>query len=616
LKYLFYLRKYFWQNKYRFFLGILFTVLSNYFGVLSPQVTKYVINRVTAHLEVVQKTNITDTIIAKTMAKKPDVYEPIVKKIVTTLDTNNAFGDVVIICGIILLALALLRGFFTYLMRQTIIVMSRHIEFSQKNDVYAHYQKLDTHFFKTNSTGDLMNRISEDVGKVRMFTGPAIMYSINLLALISLSVFYMFKTNPILTLYTISPLPILAFIIYKVNTIINRKSELQQEQLSTLTSNAQESYSGIRVIKSFAQETASVQVFEKNSTEYKNRAIDLAKTEAWYFPSIALLIGLSTLVTIMIGGLYKINGDTSISVGTIAEFVVYINMLTFPVSSIGWVASIIQRASASQKRISAFLLQNSSIKADGVILFPEQPITVHFNDVSFVYSDTNIQALKDINFTIAPNEKIAIVGKTGSGKTTLVQLLLRLYNPTSGTINLNNNNIQDYQIDDLRKNMAYVPQEVFLFSDTILNNIKFGVSSVTQEQVIAAAQSAHIYNELLQFADGLETMVGERGVTLSGGQKQRISIARALLKQSKIYFFDDCLSAVDVNTEVSIIKDLQNYLQDKTAIFVTHRIYNLMNFDKIIVLENGHIVEMGNHEALLAKQGAYYKLHQEQQMNK
>jgi ATP-binding cassette, subfamily B, multidrug efflux pump len=604
LKHLLHLKKYFWQNKYRFFLGIIFTILSNYFGVLSPQVTKYVINRVAAHLNVASQPSV---------AEKKGVYEPVVQKLVTILNTNNDFANVVILCGIVLIVLALLRGVFTFMMRQTIIVMSRHIEYAQKNDVYNHYQKLDTHFYKTNSTGDLMNRISEDVGKVRMFTGPAVMYTINLTALIGLSIFYMYHTNAMLTLYTLAPLPLLAFIIFKVNTIINKKSELQQQLLSSLTSKAQESYSGIRVIKSYLQEKALAKEFVANSEAYKDKSIDLAKTEAWYFPSISLLIGISTLVTIMIGGLYKINGDSSITVGVIAEFVVYINMLTFPVSSIGWVASIIQRASASQKRIDEFLLQQPSIKDNGTLKFDETIFEVQFNNVSFTYKDTGIQAIKNVNFQINKNEKIAIVGKTGSGKTTLLQLLLRLYEPTNGSITIGAKKYEDYYLQNLRQQIAYVPQEVFLFSDTIYNNIKFGINNATNEMAETAAKNAHIFNEIMQNKDGFETIVGERGVTLSGGQKQRISIARALFKNSSIYFFDDCLSAVDVNTEVAILQELDIFLKNKAAIFVTHRIFNLMNFDKIIVLENGQIIEMGTHSVLLANKNHYYNLYMEQQ---
>jgi ATP-binding cassette, subfamily B, multidrug efflux pump len=612
LKHLYQLKKYFWRNKYRFFLGILFTVLSNYFGVLSPQVTKYVVNRVSTQLDSINK-------VQKVLAdhKKREVYEPLVKIVIKKMDGNNNFGQVVIMCGVVLLLLAFLRGLFTFFMRQTIIVMSRHIEYDQKNDVYQQYQKLDTHFFKVNSTGDLMNRIAEDVSKVRMFTGPAIMYSINLISLISLSVFYMFNTNPILTLFTIAPLPLLAIVIYKVNTIINKKSEEQQQQLSTITANAQESYSGIRVIKSFVQESALAKVFEKNSDLYKDKAISLAKTEAWYFPSIALLIGISTLLTIMMGGLYKISGYGDIEIGTIAEFVVYINMLTFPVSSIGWVASIIQKASASQKRVNEFLLKKSEIQNTGIATMDNQAKSIDFNNVSFTYKDTNITALQNINFSIKEGEKIAIVGKTGSGKTTLLQLLLRMYEPTLGNIKIGDKRINDIELHALRNTMGYVPQEVFLFSDTVRDNIGFGLSDsetveIRQTKITTVTQVAHIHNEITQFQNGYDTMVGERGVTLSGGQKQRISIARALLKDSAIYIFDDCLSAVDVKTEVGILHDLTTYLKNKTTLFVTHRIYNLMDFDKIIVLHDGTIAEMGDHKTLLENKDLYFTMFCEQ----
>jgi ATP-binding cassette, subfamily B, multidrug efflux pump len=607
LKHLISLKKYFWRNKYRFIFGILFTTLSNYFGVLSPQVTKYVINKVVDHLDAIKK------ITPNTVTPK-NTYDPFINMVIQKME-QLGFNNIVIWCGIVLLLLALLRGFFTFLMRQTIIVMSRHIEFDQKNDIYKHYQTLDALFFKKNSTGDLMNRISEDVGKVRMFTGPAIMYSINLIALISLSVFYMLKASPALTLYTLAPLPILAFVIFKVNTIINKKSEQQQQQLSLLTSNAQESYSGIRVIKSFVQENALLKVFTKNSNAYKDKAISLATTEAAYFPSIALLIGISTLLTIMIGGLYYINGTHQISLGTIAEFVIFINMLTFPVSSIGWVASMIQRASASQKRINEFLHQDSNIVDNGTLTLSKDWNEIKLENVSYTYEHTQIQALKDLNFILQKNEKIAIIGKTGSGKTTLVQLLLRMYNISQGSIKISNQSIENYILNCLRQQISYVPQEVFLFSETIYNNIKFGVENATKEEVQMAAKNAQIYDEIMRFENGFETMVGERGVTLSGGQKQRISIARALLKKSTIYIFDDCLSAVDIKTEVAILNKIQDFLKDKTAIFVTHRIFNLMNFDKIIVLDHGAIVEIGTAEILLQKNGAYAKMYAEQNKN-
>ena len=455
----------------------------------------------------------------------------------------------VALCGVTILVLALLRGFFLFLMRQTIIVMSRHIEYDQKNAVYQHYQQLDIAFYKRHSTGDLMNRIAEDVSRVRMFTGPAIMYLVNLVAVISLAVFFMYKRDPLLTLYVLAPLPILAVTIYFVNITIHKKSEKIQALLSDLTTNAQESYSGIRVIKSFVQEKAMLGFFSKNSEDYRKNAISLAGVEAIYFPSITLLIGVSTLLTIMIGGLYYINGRHDIRIDTIVEFVMYINMLTFPVSAIGLTASMIQRASASQKRINEFLETVPSVKE------PEKPekITLQgnilFEEVDFIYHDTGITALKNFNLRIRKGEKIAIVGRTGSGKTTIAQLLLRMYDPTKGTIKLDNTDITQISLKELREQVSYVPQDVFLFSDTVHNNIGFGVAESDAGRVEKAARQAVVHQEILHFPEGYNTLIGERGVTLSGGQKQRISIARALIKKPALVIFDDCLSAVDAKTE-------------------------------------------------------------------
>jgi ATP-binding cassette subfamily B protein len=603
VKHLIHLQKYFWRNKYRLGFGILFTLMSNYFGVLSPQVTQYIINKVTAYLD------------NKSFNENWNSYDPAVRSVIQYLHANISFANVVVYCGMVLILLALLRGLFTFLMRQTIIVMSRHIEYDQKNDIYNHYQGLDALFYKRNKTGDLMNRISEDVSKVRMFTGPAIMYTTNLVALIGMSVYYMLKTNVMLTICTLFPLPILAYVIYKVNTVISKKSEIQQQKLSMLTTNAQESYSGIRVIKAFVQEHAFGKVFEKNSDAYKTAALSLAKTEAWYFPSIALLIGLSTLVTIMVGGLLKASGDASIGAGTIAAFVLYISMLSFPFSSIGWVASIIQKAAASQKRINEFLLQEPEIKNTGTATLSDGIATIAMHNVSYTYADTGIEALKSIDLTIQKGQKIAVVGRTGSGKSTLVQMLLRMYNVSAGEILINNEPIDYYALEHYRAQISYVPQDVFLFSDTIAANIAFGHKQATPDDVRNAASNAKILTEILQFQNGMDTVVGERGVTLSGGQKQRISIARALLKKAELYIFDDCLSAVDVSTEAAITKNLQQFLRDKTSIFVTHRLLNLMQFDCIYVLDQGKIVEYGTHEALLANSGLYFDMYQEQLQN-
>jgi ATP-binding cassette, subfamily B, multidrug efflux pump len=600
LKHLKALRKYFWKYRIRLGAGIVFIFLSNYFNVLSPQVTGFVIDFVQQLFP------------GYTPPKYPPRYDPLVNQITTSIVSRQRdWVTIVALCGITILLLALLRGFFLFLMRQTVIVMSRHIEYDQKNEIYKHYQQLDTAFYKTHSTGDLMNRIAEDVSRVRMFTGPAIMYLANLIAIISLSVFFMFKRDPELTLYVLAPLPILAVTIYFVNNTINKKSEQIQASLSDLTTNAQESYSGIRVIKSFVQEKAMLGFFTKNSEEYKKNALSLAKVEAFYFPSITFLIGLSTLLTVMIGGLHHIDNPDQTSLSTIVEFVMYVNMLTFPVSAIGLTASMIQRAAASQKRINEFLHTAPLIKNTTKPF--EWNGSVEFKNVSFTYPHTGIHALKNFNLHISPGQKIAIVGRTGSGKSTVAQLLLRMYDVTAGSIELNNMPLQNADLHSLRERISYVPQDVFLFSDTIENNIGFGLSNIDNTSVKHAAMQASIHNEISSFPSAYETMVGERGVTLSGGQKQRISIARALIKDPTLVIFDDCLSAVDTRTEKQIIANLNEYLHDKTAIVITHRIFSLFNFDQIIVLEDGSIVEQGKHQELLKKQGYYYSLFKRQQ---
>ncbi len=601
MKHLRAVNKYFWKYRIRLGIGILFIFLSNYFNVLMPQVTRFVIDFVQQKLPEY-----------KAPVQKAK-YDILVELFADSIKNVQSTINVVALCGIVILILALLRGVFMFLMRQTIIVMSRHIEYDQKNAVYRHYQQLDAGFFKRNSTGDLMSRISEDVSRVRMFTGPAVMYLVNLVAVISLALFFMFKRDALLTLYVLAPLPILAITIYFVNNTIHKKSEKIQASLSDLTTNAQESYSGIRVIKSFVQEKAMLGFFEKNSEEYRKNAIGLARVEAIYFPSITLLIGLSTLLTIMIGGLYFIDGSHNIDIATIVEFVMYINMLTFPVSAIGLTASMIQRAAASQKRINEFLETEPTINepagAGAISLLGN----IHFENVGFVYKDTGIKALNNFNLQVKKGEKIAIVGRTGSGKTTIAQLLLRMYDPTYGAIILDGVNIKNISLKTVREQISYVSQDVFLFSDTVHNNIAFGVEKADAAAVEKAAVQAGVHDEILGFSEGYKTMIGERGVTLSGGQKQRISIARALVKDPSLVIFDDCLSAVDVKTEKQIIGNLNEYLRDKTAIIITHRIFSLLSFDKIVVLEDGVIVEQGTHQYLLAQKGFYAALYARQQ---
>lgn len=605
MKYLSSLNHFFWKYKLRLLLGVAFIVLSNYFRILSPQLTGYVVNTIVQKVDVV-----TNLPVGKTTGEKE--YDFVVHKIIAALDTQS-FSQKFLWCGITLLLLAIISGIFMFLMRQTIIVMSRLIEYDQKNQVFAHYQQLDTNFYKTHSTGDLMNRISEDVSRVRMYVGPAIMYFINLAAVLGFSIFFMIKASPKLTIVALAPLPILAITIYLVNTIIHKKSERIQALLSDLTTNAQESFSGIRVIKSFVQEKAMLGFFTKNSEAYKNNALSLAKTEAIYFPSMALMIGISTLITIVVGALDVVNDPAHHSVGTIAEFVLYIQLLTFPVSAIGWTASMTQRAAASQKRINEFLQTPATIIPPVVPKQPSLNKSIQIQQVNFVYPHTGIHAIKDFSLTINSGDKIAIIGKTGSGKSTIAQLLLRMYDVDNGKILYDGVPVKEIDLHYLRSNISYVPQDVFLFSETIEKNIAFGIVTASSEQILHAATQAHIAAEIEQFPLGFKTLIGERGVTLSGGQKQRISIARALIKEPSIVIFDDCLSAVDARTEKSVLDNLNVYLNNKTAIIITHRIFSLFEFDKIIVLDNGLIVEQGSHDELLSLKGFYADMYARQQ---
>ena len=591
------LNQFFWKYRFRFFAGMLLVIATNYLAVLAPQITGYVVGLVQAKLPG-----------GKPVAGASN--DLIIRAIDGISEANQlSFGWLITFCSITILVLAILRGVFMFFMRQTIIVMSRHIEYDQKNQVYEHYQALDTEFYKTHSTGDLMSRITEDVSRVRMYTGPSLMYLINLISLIGFCLYNMFSKDIQLSLYVLSPLPILAITIYLVNSIINKKSEEIQGQLSDLTTNAQESYSGIRVIKSFVQEKAMLGFFKTNSELYRKNAVSLAKVEAFYTPTMALMIGLSTLLTIYLGGLQAIKDPSQI--GTIIEFVIYINMLTFPVSAIGWTASMIQRAAASQKRLNEFLSIEPTIQNKGTEKIDKIKGDIQFKNVDFVYPHSGIKALNNFSLNIQAGQKVLILGKTGSGKSSIAQVLNRMYHVNAGHVLIDDKPIESIDFLALRKRIGYVQQDVFLFSDTIQNNIQFGVAS-SEETIQAAAKSAHILNEIEQLPAGFKTMVGERGTTLSGGQKQRISIARAIIKKPDLFIFDDCLSAVDANTEKTILANLSHLMQDKTALFITHRIFFNFHFDLIIYIKDGHIAESGTHESLLVKQGLYAELYHTQ----
>lgn len=588
MKELAYLNKYFGKYKWHLLLGILFVTINNIAGVYPPRLIGFAFDLVKENIAYYQ--------------------------LLDGFDAQSAyytyFSYGLLIFGALVLILALIKGIFMFFMRQTLIVMSRLIEYDLKNEVYVHYQKLSMAFYKRNQTGDLMSRVTEDVSRVRMYFGPALMYGINLTILLTMVIIAMMSVNVKLALLVLSPLPILSISIFYVNSIINRKSEKIQEQLSNLTSAAQESYSGIRVLKSYVQEDSVGQFFSEESENYKQKSLDLAKVQALFFPLMIALVGISTIITIYVGGQQVING--AISAGNIAEFVIYVGMLTWPVASIGWVASIIQRAAASQKRINEFL------KTEPDIVNPsDEPILltgdIQFKNVSFTYPDTGIEALKNLTFSIKPHEKVAIVGRTGSGKSTIASLLERLYNVSEGEILLNGKNINTLNLKDIRHQIGYVPQDVFMFSDTVANNIAFGDKDMEESKILDAAKMADVHKDVEKLPQKYQTYLGERGVNVSGGQKQRLSLARALIKDPEIILLDDCLSAVDSKTEKNILYNLDTFLKEKTAIIITHRISSLIDFDRIIVLEKGLLVEQGTHDSLLQQRGIYYDLYKKQE---
>ena len=514
---------------------------------------------------------------------------------------------------LILLA-SVLAGLFTFLTRQTIINVSRYVEFDLKNEIYDQYQKLSLNFYKVNQTGDLMNRISEDVSKVRMYVGPAFMYSINTITLLVIVIIYMYKQSPILTFYTLCPLPFLSITIYKLSKLINKKSIVVQEKLSELSSFTQESFSGITLIKSYSIENKNYEDFNSLSEKCKQSQISLVKLQALFFPLMILLIGLSNLFVIYIGGIQYFEGNLE-GIGTIAEFIIYVNMLTWPVASLGWISSIVQQAEASQKRINEFLKEKSEIVNQNDTKFNLNN-EIEFKNVGFTYKDTGINALNNINFKLKKGDKLGIIGKTGSGKSTLLNLIVRLYNLDEGEIKVDNKNINSIDIKSLRSQIGYVPQDVFLFSDTIENNIKFGSINSTEKEIINVCKIADIHNNIEGFENKYKTLLGERGVNLSGGQKQRISIARALIRKPKLLIFDDCLSAVDTETEENIIKSLNNLNYPTTSIFVSHRISSIKNANKIIVLNDGKIEQYGTHKELMSEDGYYKQTYNQQLIEK
>lgn len=582
MKALRYINKFFYKYKYRLIIGILCTIIARILSLVTPRLIGNSLNIV----EKYTTNQITDLQLVKDELSK----------------------NILFIIGAVLLS-----GVFTFIMRQAIINMSRFIEFDLKNEIFEQYQKLSINFYKKNRTGDLMNRISEDVGKVRMYVGPAIMYSINMITLFIIVISYMAKTDLTLTLFTLLPLPILSISIYFLSREINKRSRIVLEYLSNLTSVTQEYFSGINVIKAYGIENQTFKDFDTIASKSKEKNIALYKLQALFFPLMILLIGLSNILVIYIGGLRYING--LISFGVIAEFIIYVNMLTWPVAVVGWVTSIIQQAEASQKRINEFLkirpeiqnLVNETSEIEGKI---------EFKNVSFTYDDTNTTALKNVNFTLEKNKTLAILGKTGSGKSTIADLIARLYDVKEGEILIDNKPITSINLQSLRESIGFVPQEAFLFSDTIGNNIKFGDEEAVKQIITTAAKNAHIHNNIEGFSKAYETFVGERGVTLSGGQKQRISIARAIIKEPQLLIFDGCLSAVDTETEEIILNNLNAISKEKTTIIITHRVSSAKNADLIIVLDEGNIIQQGTHDQLFNQSGFYQNIYNQQLIEK
>lgn len=579
MKELVYLNKYFRKYKFSFLLGIIITIIAQIFSLFTPKLISQSFKAI------------------EDFAKDNTIASSIIQRELI----NNI---------LLIIATTIIAGFLTFLMRQTLIVMSRHIEFDLKNEVFRQYENLSQNFYKQNRTGDLMNRISEDVSKVRMYVGPAVMYTINTIIRFAIVIIYMFNVSPRLTLYTLLPLPILSYAIFKISSEINKRSTIFQQYLSKVSSFTQEIFSGIRVIKAYSLEDQHQNNMIELAIESKSKSLSLARIQALFGPLMLALIGISNLVVIYFGGLMYIDGTIK-SIGTIAEFILYVNMLTWPVASLGWVSSMVQEAEASQKRINEFLKIVPEIQNNQ----PENSIiegAISFENVSYTYEDTNIKALENVTFTVHKGETLAILGKTGSGKSTIISLISRLYDVSNGQITIDNKEISSVNLFDLRNSIGIVPQDAFLFSDSIKNNIKFGKEDATDEEVIAAAKSAEVHKNISAFNKKYDTILGERGITLSGGQKQRVSIARAIIKNPKILLFDDCLSAVDTETEEAILTNLQEICKDKTTIIVSHRVSSAKNADRIIILEEGKIIEQGSHNQLINQNGYYAALYLKQ----
>lgn len=566
--------------------GVIFVVISNFFGILPAQVIREAFDLVKDNIDLYRLYDGFD--------RQDIIYQ--------------LFSKSLLFFGLIVLALALLRGIFLFLMRQTLILTSRHIEYDIKNEIYQHYQNLDFTFYRKNNTGDLMNRATEDVNQVRNYLGPAIMYAINTLVLSVMIIYAMYNVNATLATYSLIPIPIISILILFVNKVINRRSERIQRQLSRLSSFVQETFSGIRVIRTYTREQDKMDAFKSESNRYRDISLNLVRVQAVFFPLIIFLIGFSTIVTVYVGGLEVTRGN--ITAGNIAEFIIYVNQLTFPAMSLAWVTSLIQRAAASQKRINEFLNTHSEIHEGSVTTPLEGDIRV--TNLSFTYPDTGIKAVDDISFHIPAGKTMAIIGKTGSGKSTLANLLLRMFDADRGQIEYDGNNVKSLKMKSLREQIGFVPQSVFLFSDTIARNVAFGLDNVDMTVVEQATKDAVVYDNIVGFEEGFQTHIGERGITLSGGQKQRLSIARALVKDPNILMFDDCLSAVDTATEERILRNLGRIMEGRTSIIIAHRISTIKNADHIIVLDQGRVIEEGTHQELLALGGEYASLNEKQ----